>query len=145
MNKYKFLISAALVLASACLTAFILTVFFPARTASPETVTVGGMGQTWPSSYRNAAVNTVVQLNGTTSTLVLDANVSRLWAYGNNTGPSTTWCSKQATSTGVTAGTGFPLYSQGSFEFNQGDPYQGQLWCITTSGTSSIALAYVIF
>lgn len=96
----------------------------------------------WNNSYRNAAINTSSTIT-TAASRVLTSSINRLWAYGGNIGSNTVYCSKIATSTGVSATTGFALYAQGSFEFDERDPYQGDLWCLTSTGTSSLAISYV--
>lgn len=71
---------------------------------------------------------------------VMDTNAQRVYMALVNDGSNVTYCALNATSTGMAAGEGIRLNANGgSLELADGS-YVGQVWCLTSSGTSSLSI-----
>jgi hypothetical protein len=97
---------------------------------------IGGISSR-DSAYSSAATSAQVTV-GVAAVQVFAKNDNRLYAEAVNS-TTTVFCVKSATSTGLTATSGTPTYSQGSIIFDPIiDPYFGGLFCLTSSGTSTL-------
>lgn len=87
----------------------------------------------------DTATNTLASVSSTI-VKVLDVNPQRVYASLTNDGAVVTYCGLNSTSTGITAGKGLRLSATGgNVTFHDGE-YVGAIWCITSSGTSSLAI-----
>ena len=79
----------------------------------------------------------------TTVSLAMAVSTGDVYRSFGNTGSNTIYISKMSTSTGFTAGTGFPLFAGQVSEMTDADGtlWTGNVWVITTSGTSSLSMA----
>jgi len=111
----------------------LFSVVYVLRTQAPTTLGAPGTLTFDRSEPSSASVSSTI-------VKVMDTNPQRVYMAIVNDGSNAVYCALNATSTGMTAGEGIRLNSAGgSLELADGS-YVGQVWCLTSSGTSSLAI-----
>jgi hypothetical protein len=98
------------------------------------------LGGSEPIFLSGSATHSAVAASSS-AVLVLSANPARQYAAIVNDGANPVYLWLNATSSGVAAGKGIRLSaSGGSFEITQEALWVGNIWAITSSGTSTLAV-----
>ena len=100
------------------------------------------------NAYSQAATYSTSSISTNTATsLLVRATSSRTFVNVCNLSNNTVYLYKQATSTGVALGMGYPLFAtstgnQGCKSYDEIDPYLGQIWGIADA-TATVSVEYL--
>lgn len=104
------------------------------------------------NAYRSGVAYSTSSILGNVATsLILKATSSRTYAEVCVVTGNRIWIYKQATSTGIATGMGYPLYStttatgfeyEPCFKVDASDPYLGEIWAIAET-TSTVTVDYL--